>query len=236
MSKKLREQRRAKKRQQQRRIYFGIGIAVVAIIAIVVVLLMLEQQATFPEGVNEAYAGIPQGVDGAGFPMLGDPNALIVVEEFSSFGCPSCADLHEDQLTEIKDAIRDGHVRVVFKPIITIANTNNHAERGARAAVCAGEQGKFWEMHDIIFHWQERYAVNGARLDAAAEELGIDAGELTRCYNSGDANTVIARAEQEFEARGFNSTPRVVLNGQEINWGALRSQVDTLVAQQEAGS
>lgn len=232
MAKKRREEVRQKNRKKQQQLYLIIGIVVAVIGAIAVALYLLSQSAPIPDGVAEAYADMEQGADASGFPRLGSPNAPITVVEYASFGCPHCKDLSEGEMHDLYEYVAAGHVQIIFKPISTIANdSSNNAGKSARAAVCAMEQNRFWEMHDIVFHWQGRYGVNGSRLDAANEALGMDQDQFNDCYNGSAANNLIALSEQEFTSRGFNSTPRILVNNQEVGAGAVVSAVETQMEQ-----
>lgn len=226
MAKHRREQRHAKVvKERQKLMLWGVaGVAVLAVIAVILVILT-NRPAPIPEGVVDNYEGIEQGMDANGYPRLGRADAPIVVEEFSSFACPACKQLHDTQFESILDDVRAGYVQVIFKPISTIPQGSD-ARNMARAALCATDQGKFWEMHDVIFHWQGAYDVNSSRLRNAAESLGLNADDIAACYNSNQQDRLIQTSEAEFAQLGFNSTPRVVVDRQEIaNWGALTATV-----------
>jgi len=225
MAKKRREQFHQKNQRKQLQFYAMVGGAGIIVAAVIFFLFTSNQSAPIPEGVAEAYAGIEQGFTGDGFPRLGKVDAPIIVEEYSSFGCPHCKTLHDTELPRLMDEIKAGHVQVVFKPITTIGG--NEAVKAARAALCAGDQGRFWEMHDIMFAWQGEYAVNSGRLEGAAEALSIDADKLKECYNSNKTAAVIRISEREFNDNGFGSTPYVVVNSVPVesngenNWSAM---------------
>jgi protein-disulfide isomerase len=82
-----------------------------------------------------------------GFPSLGDENAPVLLVEYSDYACPFCKRLAEDAIRQIKSKYVDsGQVRIVYKDFAVVGG-----ERAAEAAHCAGEQGKYWEYHDILF-------------------------------------------------------------------------------------
>jgi protein-disulfide isomerase len=216
MTKKRRQEIRQKSRAKTRQQMIIIGVLLlVGVIAVVGATTYLGRQVSLPEGITEAYTGLEQGFTAEGYPQLGLATAPIVVEDFSSFACPHCETLHENQIKSLLDSVEAGHVRIVFKPVISIGG--DYAEDGARAAMCAGEQGKFWEMNDIVFHWRSRYSINDFRLEKAAEEIDIDANELKSCYGSDSSEDLLRRSLGEFNSRNLSGTPTVYVDGQLLN-------------------
>lgn len=231
MAKKRRETRRQNSKKQQQRMYFGITAVAAVVVALVIIVLNSQSTAPIPEGVAQAYAGLEQGVDAQGFPRLGQADAPIVVEEYSSFGCSACKSFHDTVLPRLFDSLRAGDVQLVYKPITMIANDqNNFAGKAARASICAVEQGKFWEMHDVAFHWQGEYKVSSSAVEGAANAIGMDPDALVDCYNSNAADGIIVTAEREFRERNYSGTPTLLLNGKQIeNWTSIPGLVDDLV-------
>jgi protein-disulfide isomerase len=103
-------------------------------------------------------------------------------------------------------------VRMVFKDF----PLPNHAEafKASEAAHCAGEQGKYWEMHDAMFANQR--ALQVPALKQAARALGIDGEKFDQCLDSGK-HTANVRADYELgEKMGVNSTPTIYINGRPL--------------------
>ena len=83
-------------------------------------------------------------------PVLGNANAPVTIIEFSDYQCPFCFSFWKQTLPQIKkDYIDTGKVKFVYRDFPL--NIHAMAEPSARAANCAGEQGKYWEYHDKIF-------------------------------------------------------------------------------------
>ncbi len=81
----------------------------------------------------------------------GNKDAKVTIVEFSDFECPFCQRFYSQTLGQIrKEYVETGKVKLVYKqfPLISI---HPNAQRAAQASMCAGEQGKFWEMHDKMF-------------------------------------------------------------------------------------
>jgi len=103
-------------------------------------------------------------------------------------------------------------VRIVFKDF----PLPNHAEAGkaAEAAHCAGEQRKYWEMHDAMFANQRNLHV--PTLKQAARSLGLDGAAFDRCLDAGK-HAANVRADYELgERMGVNSTPTFYINGRAL--------------------
>lgn len=223
-----------KQRQERNRrlIIIGVVIVVVVIGAFLLISQLLPVDVPLPDGYEEKYAGLQQGTTAEGYPQLGDPNAPIEVKEYSSFTCPACNQLHDTVIDRILNYVEDGDVRIVYVPISNIGGQG--ADETARAGYCALKQDFFWEMHDIMFYWQERVNPSERRLRAAAEEVGLDTDAFNDCLDSGDTRDQVQGGLSEFRSRGLNSTPRVFLNGQELdNWSSLPSELDALVSSAE---
>jgi protein-disulfide isomerase/uncharacterized membrane protein len=152
----------------------------------------------------------------------GRAGARLVVVEFSDFECPHCAaaSLMVDRLRrEIGDS-----VRFVFKHFPLDSSCNRGIRRGmhdrscaaATGAVCAGEQGRFWEYQTRIF---ERGA-SAAAMRHTVQELGLDVAEWRKCLSSMRAQSVVRNDIEDGLAIRIQSTPTFLI-GQKVLRGAL---------------
>jgi protein-disulfide isomerase len=118
----------------------------------------------------------------------------------------------------IAQYVATGRVLYVFRPVL------NHGERSLRAseaAFCAGEQGAFWPMHELLFVRQEQLfatAPDGlpALMAAYAAELGLDAEQFAACVATGAARATVQALDTEQRARGITSQPIFEVAGQRI--------------------
>jgi protein-disulfide isomerase len=191
-------------------------VAVIVVAAGIVVYLLMPLNGPIPDGVETHYVGLEQGFTEAGFPRLGSPTAPVLVEDFSSYACPHCRTFHEEQFEDLLPAIAAGEVQFVMIPI---PNIGPGARTAAAGALCAGEQGKFWEMHDTLFDWQRRFVASifhERRVKKGAENLGLDTAAFGACLDSDRIATIIDRARQEFDRRGLSGTPSIFINGQRV--------------------
>lgn len=210
---RARERRRERQQEKarQRQIALLIGGAVVAVIAVVLFILINQPaSAPIPEEALERYAGIPQGTTDQGFPLLGNPQAPVLLEEFSSFSCPGCAQFHDQWSDDIVEWVREGLISFAYVPLTTGSVPN--ALGAAKAALCAGEQGAFFEMHDALFNWHLTYgnqAFSQNRLTSGIENLGLSTSQYNDCVNSSRGDDIVERAQ----SLGIGSTPTVRVNG-----------------------
>ena len=92
----------------------------------------------------------------------------------------------------------------------------NHAQapKAAEAAHCAGDQGKYWEMHDQLFANQR--ALNVPDLKQHAVTLGLDAAAFNQCLDSGKNGALVSAGSSQGEQMGVNSTPTLYINGRPL--------------------
>lgn len=120
---------------------------------------------------------VPQ-VDIAGRPVRGNPAAAVVLVEFSDYECPYCQDFAARNWPRLKeDYVDTGRLRYVVHDFPLPGHPR--ARAAAIAAACAGEQGKYWEMHDALFAAAGQ--LREQDLEAHAAELGLDAGAFAAC-------------------------------------------------------
>ena len=149
----------------------------------------------------------------------GSPDAPITIVEFSDFQCPYCERFFANTLPQLeKEYIDTGKVKLVYKDFPL--SFHEQAMPAALAAECAGEQGKYWEMHDKLFSEQSRWVDNPKVDDAMkefADELGLDADQFNECYDSAKYADEINADMQEGIAAGVQGTPAFFINGQFIS-------------------
>src|SRR5437667_42088 len=115
-------------------------------------------------------------------PAIGDPNARVAIVEFGDYQCPYCGRHANQVLPEIvAKYVNTGKVRYFFKdtPVEAI---HPAAFKAAEAALCAGEQGTYWEMHDLLFKNQQALAVT--ELAAHARALNLHMPKFQQCLDS----------------------------------------------------
>ena len=212
---RARREARLVEQRNRRRLTLAVGLAVTAAVAFLLIFLITRpQEAPLPENIFERYAGIPQSFDTDGFPLLGDPDAPVRVVEYSSFSCPSCLTWHEDNFDEILEQVKAGAINFTYIPLQTGPVPN--AEGAAKVALCAGEQGLFFEMHDALFAWQGAYgnrAFTQQRLSSGIENFNLNESAFSRCRDSSAVSAQLETAEALATDRGIGSTPSFSVQG-----------------------
>jgi len=145
-------------------------------------------------------------------PTKGPADAPVVMVEFADFQCGYCRLFWRETLPKIEDQyIRTGKVRFIYRHMALLGEASVLA---AQAAVCAHDQGKFWQYHDTLFSQGSPLAFTSARLKRYAAELRLDEKTFAACLDSGrhaervEAETILGHA------LGANGTPAFLLNGQ----------------------
>ena len=103
-------------------------------------------------------------------------------------------------------------VRLVYKDFPLPTHPN--AQKAAEAARCAGDQGKYWEMHDLMF--ADINALSVPQLKQAAAKLRLDQAAFDRCLDSGQHQAVVQADYKSGEQLGVNSTPTLYINGRPL--------------------
>jgi protein-disulfide isomerase len=141
-------------------------------------------------------------------PSKGDPAGVISVVEFSDFECPYCSRA-ADTLTGLVGRYPQ-KVRFAFRHFPLSFHPN--ARPAAEHSVCAQEQGKFWEFHDLVFRNQR--GLSGEKLGELAAEAGMDSAKLSECLGSGRARAKVDADYAKGLEVGVQGTPSFYINGQ----------------------
>ena len=145
-----------------------------------------------------------------GAPVLGKPDALVTIVEFSDFQCPFCSRV----VPTIKQIEQDygDKVRVAFRHNPLPFHQN--AEPAALMAAAAAEQGKFWEMHDKLFANQQ--ALDRATYEKHAQDLGLNLAKFKADLDSHKFEAQIKKDSEEGTKVGASGTPTFFINGNKL--------------------
>jgi protein-disulfide isomerase len=159
-----------------------------------------------PKTLDDAVA-IPT----AGAPAMGPAGARITLVEFSDFQCPYCSRaVHK--LAAILQAY-PADVKLVFKQYPL--DSHPQAQISAQAAVAAHQQGKFWQLHDIMF--ANPNGLSRKSILGWAASIGLDMKKFEADLDSDAVKKTVARDQADGDKAGVEGTPTVFINGQRYN-------------------
>jgi protein-disulfide isomerase len=200
--------RRNRLRARKRRsiyIFAGVLLGAIAIAAI-----YFATQGSAPRNTNQAPALSisPQN------PVLGSKNSSYTIFEFGDFQCPSCNFWFKTQEPSIvHDLVDSGKAKLVWRDFIIY---NSDSRTAASAAYAAGEQGKFWEFHDLLYSNQGQANSGWATqqlMISFAHRLGLNVTAFTQSMNSGKYNSLIDSNFQSGVRLGVQGTPTFFVVG-----------------------
>ncbi len=162
-------------------------------------------------------------------PSRGPEKAPITIVEFSDFECPFCSRA-EGTVAQVLGAYGD-KVRLVYRDFPLPMHP--HAEKAAEAAHCAGDQGKYWEMHGRLFANQQ--ALDIPALKKHAGELKLDQVKFDKCLDSGAKAKQVEAGRKAGEELGVTGTPAFFVNGMMLSgarpFEEFKSLIDSELAQ-----
>ena len=181
----------------------------------------------------------PQPVVKEGIPgaepahTLGPATAPVHIEEFGDFECPPCGMFHpilEQMHAEFGDKL---HITFREFPLVP---THQHALAAASSAEAAGLQGKFWEMHDLMYEhqkdWSTQFDVRPVFEDYA-KQIGLDVQRYQRDAGSDLVAQRIFQDGKRGHSLGVKGTPTVFMNGREVPFESLPAEKLRVLIQQE---
>ncbi|MCK5645806.1 MAG: DsbA family protein [Anaerolineales bacterium] len=203
------KERRRKQRQRQQLIT---GLVVIGAALIVTAILIWDSVRPIGDII------IPDPIDhplAAGTGM-GDPNAPVVIEEYSDYLCTFCQlFVEQTEPLIIQEYVATGKVYFIYRNYIRVADS----EGPAGASLCAAEQDMFWEYHDILFANQSGHgsqAYTPRRLEAYADSIGLNLTQFNECVDNKEYQEELQKYHVQGVERGLESTPVFFINGKMI--------------------
>ncbi|HWJ93349.1 MAG TPA: thioredoxin domain-containing protein [Telluria sp.] len=158
--------------------------------------------------------------------VAGRTDALVTVIEYADFQCPYCARAHK-ALTALREQMGED-LCLVYRHL-PLTHLHPYAQTAAEVAEAATAQGKFWEMHDVLFENQDLFDPD--ELDEIAGEAGLDAAGLQEDVQSGRYRERVEADAQAAKRMGAFKTPTFFINGQHFQGD---SDMDSLAQALEA--
>ncbi len=159
---------------------------------------------------------------------IGDPNAPVKLTEYEDFQCPYCLKYTaNEEPTIIREYVKTGKVQLTYKHLPILGSESVQA---AIAEVCAQQQGKFWELYNLLFLTQAKAGQDTTektqagrfsddKLKQFATQIGLDMAKFNSCFTSTDALKTVQTQQAEANALGIKGTPGFTLNGQPLSQG-----------------
>jgi protein-disulfide isomerase len=168
--------------------------------------------------------------------VKGNAESDIVLIEYSDFQCPAC----KSALPTIEGAVSEfsNHIKFVYRQF-PLRSIHPNAQITAQASEAAGLQGKFWEMHDILFENQSNWKdLNSSEIDDVlvgyAGEIGINSEQFADDLRSSDVEKAVNEDYDGADRAKLRGTPTLILNGKIANPSASESLRDIIRAEIES--
>ena len=146
--------------------------------------------------------------------VLGSPDAKVTLVEYMDYRCANCAQFMEHTEPElIRRYVDTGQVRLVIKHYARAGTTSQAA---AEAAMCAGNQGRFFEFHHALYVNQRLMHFTHDDLLVLARKQGLDVPLYTECMSSGRYQATIRQEMAEAVALRLQGTPAFTINGKAL--------------------
>jgi protein-disulfide isomerase len=182
--------------------------------------------------------GVTRGVGQYGVATIGDPSAPVHFVMFSDYACPHCQDYHETDMSRIiTNLVLTG--QATFGMVMVTGTGGAFSNTASQAALCAGEQGAYWEMNEELFRLARSRNLDSAfslsQISQSADQMGLDGQTLVNCV----ASNKYARFMTEFNTFandvGVTGTPSVAVSyGDSGQWQQVDRGYDFLAQLAEA--
>jgi protein-disulfide isomerase len=148
--------------------------------------------------------------------LLGSPSAPVLVEEYGDFQCPVCGRFQATTGPTVRQLVDQGRIRFVFheQPIL-----GRESVVAANAATCAGDDGKFWPYHDLLYAEQapeNSGALSPDRLIQLGARAGVGGDRFTRCVRGATYDPWLRQVVNQGSVRGVNVTPTFYVDGRKV--------------------
>ncbi|MFG2876693.1 thioredoxin domain-containing protein [Streptomyces sp. NPDC048337] len=219
------ERERQKSREKRRRTLL-VASAVVGVLGLATIVGVIA--ANTGKGDKSAKEGpvvAPSGATGKDALAIrtGKDEAKSTLTVWEDFRCPACKAFEDNYRTTIHDLEAKGLLKVDYH-LVTLIDGNmggSGSLKGANAAACAQDAGKFSAYHDVLFQNQpqevdDAYGKNARMLELAGKVEGLDTPAFRSCVEDGTHNSWVAKSHEAFRAGKFRGTPSVLLDGKDI--------------------
>lgn len=195
-----------------------LALLFIGVIGFVIYALISPEKPASQTGANsnrpKVSADVAKLSDGN---FLGPNDAKVVVVEFGDYQCPACRSYHPVLKNDILPRF-DGKIKFVFLNFPLPVHKN--AQAAAQAAEAAALQGKFWQMHDLLYEKQDEWANQKdpiKKFEDYARQIGLDLGRYQQDYASQKVADIINNQAALGDAFNIQGTPAFFVNGTQVN-------------------
>jgi protein-disulfide isomerase len=202
--------------------YALLGIVAIAGIGALGYSVMGKSAKAATEPVNVAGLEDPRALfQKAEGVAVGDPSAPVKLIVFIDYMCPGCGQFSlQIQPLLLANEVKAGKLQLVSYDF-PLGGAHKHSFLAARAARCAGDQGKFWEYHDLLYGQQSAWSYKPSApvkdFVGYAAQLGMEQGAFESCLNSDKYADVVTANKMLGEQLGVNATPTVIINNRRVS-------------------
>lgn len=211
----LKEMRAADRRRQN---WITIGIIVFGALLITGVLIFPSLQKKVVK---------PNARPNADYTSMGDKNAKVKVEEFSDFQCPYCKQFATTmEQTFVDKYVKTGKIQLTFVPF---AFLGDESVKAAEASLCAADQNKFWEYHDLLFENQKGENQGAFSRDlfiSLGKDLSLDMTKFQDCVDKNTNSQKVTDFLKYGQNKGVNGTPFFIVNDKLVDSSQLEAAVE----------
>ena len=190
---------------------------ILSLIVIVVIIFATTNSANAPAGDIDKNEHIK-----------GNPDSSIVLIEYSDFQCPACASAYPS----VERLAKEVDVKIVYRHY-PLTQLHPNAILAAKAAEAAALQGKFWDMHDMLFNTQSEWANNAEPelfFATLAESIGLNIDQFTNDIHSNEVKKSVSTDAARANKLRLPGTPTFILNGKQLedigDYESFKSQVE----------
>lgn len=207
-----------------------IGIAVVVVIGGILLAIFANPQPEQPGAPVDEQSLIRENSH-----MTSNRDAKVTIVEFGDYQCPACAQAHPRVKSLLESYQGNDQVNFVFRNF-PLDSIHPNAHIASEAAEAAGDQDKYWEMHDILFERQNEWSPMANPLEtfiAYASEIGLNVDEFRDAVSQRRYADIISADYNDGVSVGVNSTPTFFLNGERLagfDPEELKTRIDEILA------
>ena len=212
---RLREEQQRQKTAQRRGRALKMGLACVLVLGVAAVAGVFLVNRGGGESTESRSSAKPIS--------MGSASAASRLSIYEDFRCPACGQFENQFSDTIRELAKAGQLRTEYH-LVTLIDSNmpgTGSKKAANAAYCAKDEGKFPEFHDVLYRNQpqeqdDAFGKTSTLLGLAKKVPGLSGSSFTSCVEEGRHNNTVEESDKAFGESGHQSTPTVLLDGEDI--------------------